>query len=107
MRSRHGSSGARVDLCHGQHRLLEAGCIILMFLYLMALGVTIYYELKNARRARDSDQAMSAQLVIAVNVGAIALIFSFIPFLSQIGLQYWFFAGALHGVAYKTGLFNH
>ena len=33
------------------------------------------------------------------NLGTAALIFSFTPFVAQIGIQYWFLAGALHGVA--------
>jgi hypothetical protein len=31
------------------------------------------------------------------------LIFSFTPFVTQIGIQYWFLAGALHGVAVSHG----
>jgi hypothetical protein len=86
--------------------ILDGG-IVLMLLYCLALFMTIRYEVKIARRTRDPDLAFSSPLVIAVNAGAIALTFSFIPFLSPIGMQYWFLAGALHGVAYKSGLFNN
>jgi len=85
--------------------ILDGG-IVLMILYVLALGVTVIYELKIARRTRDPDLSWAAPLVIAANAGAIALTFSFIPFLSPIGLQFWFLAGALHGVAHATGLFK-
>jgi hypothetical protein len=32
------------------------------------------------------------------------MIFSFTPFVAQMGIQYWFLAGALHGVATRNGL---
>jgi hypothetical protein len=32
------------------------------------------------------------------------MIFSFTPFVAQMGIQYWFLAGALHGVAARRGL---
>jgi hypothetical protein len=86
--------------------ILDGG-IVLVLLYILALVTTMFYEVKIARRTRDPDLRRSAPLVIAVNAGAIALTFSFIPFLSPIGLQYWFLAGALHGVANATGLFKN
>jgi hypothetical protein len=42
-------------------------------------------------------------VVMSTNIGVAALIFSFTPFNTQIGLQYWFLAGALHGVASSHG----
>ena len=38
-----------------------------------------------------------AAVVLAANLGTAALIFTFTPFVTQIGLQFWFLAGALHG----------
>jgi hypothetical protein len=32
------------------------------------------------------------------------MIVSFTPFVAQMGIQYWFLAGALHGVATRNGL---
>ena len=32
------------------------------------------------------------------------MIISFTPFVAQIGIQYWFLAGALHGVACRYGV---
>jgi hypothetical protein len=39
-----------------------------------------------------------ASVVLAANLGTAALIFTFTPFVTQIGLQFWFLAGALHGL---------
>jgi hypothetical protein len=86
--------------------ILDGG-IVLVLLYCLALIVTVYHEVNIARRTRDPVLRMVSPLVIAINAGAVALTFSFVPFLSPIGLQFWFLAGALHGVAYSTGLFNN
>ena len=37
--------------------------------------------------------------MLAANLGTAALIFSFTPFVTQIGLQFWFLAGAINGIA--------
>jgi hypothetical protein len=31
------------------------------------------------------------------------MVISFTPFVAQMGIQYWFLAGALHGVAIRSG----
>jgi len=38
-------------------------------------------------------------MIFAANAGVLALVFGFTPFTTQVGLQYWFLAGVLHGVA--------
>jgi hypothetical protein len=45
----------------------------------------------------DSDAKVRAcaAVVLAANFGTAALIFSFTPFVTQIGLQFWFLAGAV------------
>jgi hypothetical protein len=40
-----------------------------------------------------------AAIIFAANLGTAALIFSFTPFVTQIGVQFWFLTGALHGIA--------
>ena len=45
-----------------------------------------------------------AAVILAANLGPAAMIFSFTPFVTQIGIQYWFLAGALHGVACRYGV---
>jgi len=43
-----------------------------------------------------------AAVILAANLGTAALIFSFTPFVTQIGLQFWFLAGAVHGVSTRA-----
>ena len=52
-----------------------------------------------AGRAQHPRIAACAAVVLAANLGTTAMVFSFTPFVTQIGIQYWFLAGALHGVA--------
>jgi hypothetical protein len=57
--------------------------------------------LSDARVARahpDARVRACASVVLAANLGTAALIFTFTPFVTQIGLQFWFLAGALHGL---------
>ena len=42
----------------------------------------------------------------AANLGIAVMVISFTPFVTQIGIQYWFLAGALHGVACNYKLQN-
>ena len=48
-------------------------------------------------RSHDAESRSCAAVVLAANVGTVALIFAFTPFTNQIGLQFWFLSGALHG----------
>ncbi len=86
--------------------ILDGG-VILMCLYSLALLRTISYELKIAGKATEPKLRLIAPIIIAANMGVLALIFGFTPFTTQVGMQYWFLAGALHGVAQASGLFSH
>lgn len=77
--------------------LIDGGVVVL-FTYLMALIVTALHEWRVATVALDDWVRASGAVVLAANLGAAALVFSFTPFVSQVGMQYWFLAGALHGV---------
>jgi hypothetical protein len=48
--------------------------------------------------------AACAAVILAANVGVAVMVVSFTPFVTQIGVQYWFLAGALHGVACRAGV---
>jgi hypothetical protein len=63
-----------------------------------ALVVTLASEAQIARTDRDARVRACAAVVLAANLGTAALIFTFTPFVTQIGLQFWFLAGALHGL---------
>src|SRR5207244_6552351 len=42
-----------------------------------------------------------ASAVIAANFGTLALVFSFVPFGTAAGMQFWFLEGGLHGAMAK------
>lgn len=81
--------------------ILDGG-VILMALYCGALAVSARREVALAMDMHRPLVAACAAAVFAANLGPISLIFSFTPFVTQIGVQYWFLAGALHGVAQET-----
>ena len=57
-----------------------------------------------ARRRSIPRLAVCAAVILAANLGPAMMIISFTPFVTQIGIQYWFLAGALHGVACRYGV---
>ena len=74
------------------------GGVALLILSVGALAVTLASEAQIARTDRDARIRACAAVVLAANLGTAALIFTFTPFVTQIGLQFWFLAGALHGI---------
>jgi hypothetical protein len=74
------------------------GGLVLLALSVAALVVTLASEAQIARTDRDARVRACAAVVLAANLGTAALIFTFTPFVTQIGLQFWFLAGALHGL---------
>jgi len=79
------------------------GGILLIALYCGAIVLTALSEWQVAIHSRVPRLATCAAVTLAANLGVAALIFSFTPFVTQIGIQYWFLAGALHGVATRYG----
>jgi hypothetical protein len=73
------------------------GGFILVFLYCGALVATSLDQWRLAINAAHPLVRISAAVILAANAGTFALILSFTPFMTQIGLQFWFLAGALHG----------
>lgn len=74
------------------------GGIALLILYVGALAVTLMTDARVARTHPDARVRACASVVLAANLGTAALIFTFTPFVTQIGVQFWFLAGALHGL---------
>jgi hypothetical protein len=74
------------------------GGIALLLLCVAAIVVTLVSEAQIARMHPDARVRACAAVVLAANLGTAALVFTFTPFVTQIGLQFWFLAGALHGV---------
>src|SRR5581483_11958924 len=81
--------------------ILDGG-IVLLALYSIAVLRASWYELKAARLARDLNVQNIAAVVFATNLGTLALVFSYTPFVATIGVQFWFLTGCLHGIAAAT-----
>jgi hypothetical protein len=75
------------------------GGIPLLLLSLVALGVTFTSQVRIARSHSNAKVRACAAVILAANVGTVALMLSFTPFVTQIGLQFWFLAGAVNAVA--------
>lgn len=73
------------------------GGLVLVALYVAALLAVAVHQWRLIRSLPDPEERRWAAAVAAVNAGTIALIFSFVPFNTQVGLQFWFLEGALHG----------
>ena len=78
------------------------GGIPLLLLSIVALVVTFRAQARVACLHADAKVRACAAVILAANVGTVALMLSFTPFVTQIGLQFWFLAGALHSIASRT-----
>jgi len=76
--------------------LLDGGVFLLLF-YGLALTVTAVNDITLVRTLASSEDRLWAAAVIAANFGTLALVFSFVPFGTAAGMQFWFLEGALHG----------
>jgi hypothetical protein len=77
--------------------ILDGG-IFLLVLYPIALIATVIWEFKLVRILADPNDRLWSSVIVAANVGTLALVVSFVPFTTQLGLQFWFLEGLLHGV---------
>jgi hypothetical protein len=75
------------------------GGIPLIVLGMAAPIVALFAQGKLALYDSDAKVRACAAIVLAANLGTAALIFSFTPFVTQIGLQFWFLSGAVQGIA--------
>jgi len=80
------------------------GGVLMIALYVGALIVTAFAQYRVARALQFSRLAQCGAVILAADLGTAAMIFSFTPFVAQVGIQYWFLAGALHGVAQRYGI---
>jgi hypothetical protein len=78
--------------------ILDGGFVLLV-LYSLAIIASLRQAVMLVLRAPSDRIRSVAALVLAVNAGTAALTFSFTPFTTQLGLQYWLLCGALHGAA--------
>jgi hypothetical protein len=75
------------------------GGIPLLLLGIAAPTIALYSQWRLAVSDPQPKVRACAAVVFAANLGTAALIFSFTPFVTQIGLQFWFLAGAVHAIA--------
>ena len=80
------------------------GGIIMVAVYLGALATTTLAQWRLAMKMQHPRLAICAAVILAAGLGPAITILSFTPFVAQIGIQYWFLAGALHGVASRMGV---
>jgi hypothetical protein len=80
------------------------GGVLMIGLYLAALITTARSQFNLARLANYPRLGTCAAVVLAAGLGPAVMVISFTPFVAQIGIQYWFLAGALHGVACRYGV---
>lgn len=75
------------------------GGIPLVLVSVAALVVALVADRRLALFDSNAKVRACAGVVLAANIGTAALIFSFTPFVTQIGLQFWFLAGAVQAIA--------
>jgi hypothetical protein len=76
--------------------LLDGGVFLLVF-YGLALVATAVYDLRLVLSLAAREDRLWAAAVVAANLGTLALVFSFVPFGTASGMQFWFLEGVLHG----------
>lgn len=78
------------------------GGVPLLVLGIGGAGVALLASWRLAMSDANPKVRACAAVILAANLGTAALIFSFTPFVTQIGLQFWFLAGAVHGIASRA-----
>jgi hypothetical protein len=76
--------------------MLDGG-VPLVALYGLVLLVTVFGDLALIRSLADPEDRLVATIVVAANVGTIGLVFTFVPFSTAVGMQFWFLEGMLRG----------
>jgi hypothetical protein len=76
--------------------ILDGG-LVLLVLYGTALLSTLRWHVRLLARLREPNDRLSASAVVAANVGSLVLVATFVPFTTQLGLQFWFLEGLLCG----------
>ena len=74
------------------------GGVVMIALYGGTLVYAAMFDSRIALKTSSPRVAACAAVVFAANLGTFVMIISFTPFVTQIGVQYWFLAGALQGV---------
>jgi hypothetical protein len=81
--------------------ILDGGVVVLSA-YFLALIVTARAAFRSVKRD-DPELREWAAAIFAITLGTIVLVFGYTPFNNQVGLQFWFLIGALHGAMPAQG----
>ena len=73
------------------------GGVPLVALYGLVLLVTLIGDLEIDLSLADPEDRLIATIVVAANVGTLGLVFTFVPFGTAVGMQFWFLEGMLRG----------
>jgi hypothetical protein len=76
--------------------ILDGG-VVLLGLYAVALLAALRFDVGLVRTLWFREDRRWASAVCAVNLGTLALVLTFVPFTTQVGMQFWFLEGALLG----------
>jgi hypothetical protein len=80
------------------------GGALMVALYVGSLLTGTLSQWRIAQATQYPRLAVCGAVILAAGLGPFLMIVSFTPFVAQIGIQYWFLAGALHGVASRYGV---
>ena len=75
------------------------GGIVLLSLYLIALAVAVQRVVLICLYHQSVKLRQWAAVIVMLSAGPIALLFSYCPYNSQMGIQFWFLIGAFEGLA--------
>ena len=84
------------------HSWVIDGGVILLLLYVSAIVITIRSQVHLALSQRNSELGSLTATICAISCGITAMCFSYVPFVSQFGILFWLFAGALSGAANRA-----
>jgi len=75
--------------------ILDGG-MPLLFTYVLAVALAMFDTLRIALSTKDRELGFWAAVVFASNLSLVATTFSYVTFVSSIGMQFWFLAAAMH-----------
>ena len=80
------------------------GGIPLLVLYNLAVAIAMANTLRIALRSRDREVGFWAAVIFASELSIVATCFSYVTFVTAIGLQFWFLAAVIHAADYRVRL---
>jgi hypothetical protein len=80
------------------------GGIPLLVLYNFAVVLAMVNTIRIALRSRDRDLAFWAAVIFAAELSILATCFSYVTFVTPIGMQFWLLASIVHAADYRVRL---